>query len=65
MDAASNRVWQIQGNGLAGVSLRFMANWLGHHNQCGQTADLIEVTPDMFVFWKFFDGSKTKPFRAR
>ena len=67
VDAAGQTVWQVQGNELPGVSLRFMAglerlpngdtlmaNWLGHRNQFGQTADLIEVTPDKRVVWKFF-----------
>jgi len=66
-------VWQVRGDELPGVSLRFMAglerlpngntlmcNWLGHRNQLGQTADLIEVTPDKNVVWKFYGGRQIK-----
>lgn len=68
VDARGNTVWQVQGNELAGVTLKFMAglqrlpngntlmaNWLGH-NQFGSTADLIEVTPDKRVVWTFSGG---------
>jgi hypothetical protein len=71
--AAGRPVWQVQGDELSGVSLRFMAglqrlangdtlmaNWLGHPNQSGQTADLIEVTPDKRVLWKFSGGGRIK-----
>ena len=60
-------VWQVQGNELPGISLKFMAglqrlpngntimaNWLGH-NQFGQAPHLIEVTPDKKVVWTFAD----------
>jgi hypothetical protein len=73
VDAVGKIVWQVQGDELPGVSLRFMAglerlpngdtlmaNWLGHRNQFGQSADLIEVTPDKRVVWKFFGGRKIK-----
>jgi hypothetical protein len=73
VDAAGKIVWQVQGDELPGVSLRFMAglerlpngdtlmaNWLGHRNQFGQTADLIEVTPDKRVVWKFSGGREIK-----
>lgn len=66
VDPAGKVVWQVQGDELPGVSLRFMAglerlpngdtlmaNWLGHRHQFGQTADLIEVTPDKRVVWTF------------
>ena len=66
VDAGGKTVWQVQGDELPGVSLRFMAglerlpngntlmaNWLGHRHQSGQTADLIEVTPDKRVVWTF------------
>ena len=72
-DVAGKIVWQVQGDELAGVSLRFMAglerlpngdtlmaNWLGHRNQFGQTADLIEVSPDKRVVWKFYGGEAVK-----
>jgi hypothetical protein len=73
VDAAGRTVWQVQGDELPGVSLRFMAglqrlpngntlmaNWLGHRNQFGQTADLIEVTPDKRVVWTFSGGKEIK-----
>ena len=57
VDPGGKTVWQVQGNELPGVSLKFMAglqrlpngntvmaNWLGH-NQIGTAPDLIEVTP--------------------
>lgn len=66
-------VWQVQGHDLPGVSLKFMAglqrlpngdtlmaNWLGHGNQFGSTADLIEVTPDKRVVWTFSGGHEIK-----
>jgi hypothetical protein len=72
VDAAGKTVWQVQSNELAGVQLKFMAglerlpngdtlmaNWLGH-KQFGTTADLIEVTPDKRVVWKFSGGDKIK-----
>jgi hypothetical protein len=73
VDAGGKTVWQVQGDELPGVSLRFMAglerlhngdtlmaNWLGHRNQFGQTADLIEVTPDKRVVWTFSGGREIK-----
>lgn len=73
VDSADKIVWQIHGDELPGVSLRFlaglerlpngdtlMANWLGHRHQFGQTADLIEVTPDKRVVWKFYGGDRIK-----
>ncbi|MEI6076750.1 MAG: hypothetical protein WCS94_14305 [Verrucomicrobiota bacterium] len=72
-DAAGKTVWQVQGDELPGVSLRFvagmerlpngntlLANWLGHRHQFGQTADLIEITPDKRVVWKFSGGQAIK-----
>ncbi len=73
VDAAGKTVWQVQGDELPGVSLRFvaglerlpngntlLANWLGHRHQFGQTADLIEITPDKRVVWKFSGGQAIK-----
>jgi len=73
MDTNDQIVWQVRGDELPGVSLRFMAglerlpngnsllcNWPGHRNQFGQTADLIEVTPDKKVVWKFYGGGTIK-----
>lgn len=72
VDAAGKTVWQVASNELAGVQLKFMAglqrlpngntlmaNWLGH-KQFGTTADLIEVTPDKRVVWKFYGGDKIR-----
>lgn len=65
-------VWQVSGDELPGVSLKFMAgmqrlsngntvlcNWLGH-GHIGQTADIIEVTPDKKVVWTFADHRNMK-----
>jgi len=73
VDTNNQNVWQVRGDELPDVSLRFMAglerlpngntvmcNWLGHRNQFGQTADLIEVTPDKKVVWKFYGGGQIK-----
>ena len=73
VDTNNQTVWQVSGDELPGVSLRFMAglqrlangntllcNWLGHRNQFGQTADLIEVTPDKRVMWTFYGGKAIK-----
>jgi len=73
IDPADKIVWQVQGDELPGVSLRFpaglerlpngntlVANWLGHRHQFGQTADLFEVTRDKRVVWKFAGGPAIK-----
>ncbi len=73
VNADGKTVWQVQGNELAGVSLKFMAglerlpngdtlmaNWLGHANQFGSAPDLIEVTPDKRVVWTFSGGHEIK-----
>jgi hypothetical protein len=65
-------VWQVQGDDLPGISLKFMAglqrlpngntvmaNWLGH-NQFGKAPHLIEVTPDKRVVWTFADHQAMK-----
>ena len=67
VDAAGKTVWQVQGDQLPGISLKFLAgfhrlpngntvfsNWLGH-NQFGKAPHLIEVTPDKRVIWQFAD----------
>lgn len=73
VDATGKVVWQVQGDELPGISLKFMAglqrlpngntvmcNWLGH-GQLGRGPHLIEVTPDRRVVWTFADhlGFKT------
>ena len=65
-------VWQVRGDELPGVSLKFMAglqrlpnghtvmaNWLGH-GQFGKAPHLIEVTPDKKVVWTFADHQTMK-----
>ena len=60
-------VWQVAGDELPGISLKFMAgferlpngntvmcNWLGH-NQFGKAPHVIEVTRDKKVVWTFND----------
>jgi len=67
VDAVGKVVWQVQGEELPGVSLKFVAgfqrlpggnlvlcNWLGH-GQLGLAPHLIEVTPDKRVVWSFAD----------
>ncbi len=71
-DPAGKTVWQVQGDELPGISLKFMAglqrlpngntvmaNWLGH-NQFGTAPDLIEVTPDKRVVWTFYGRQTIK-----
>ncbi len=73
VDSSGKVVWQIQGDELPGISLKFVAglqrlphgntvlcNWLGH-GQFGRAPHLIEVTPDKRVVWTFGDhaGFKT------
>jgi hypothetical protein len=66
-DASGKTVWQVQGDELPGVSLKFIAgfhrlpngntviaNWLGH-GQFGRSPHLIEITPDKRVAWTFAD----------
>jgi hypothetical protein len=67
VDEVGNVVWQVQGDELPGVSLKFIAglqrlpngntvicNWLGH-GHLGQAPHLLEVTPDKRVVWSFAD----------
>lgn len=66
-DAAGKVVWQVQGDDLPGISLKFIAgvqrlpngntviaNWLGH-GQFGKAPHLIEIAPDKRVVWTFTD----------
>jgi hypothetical protein len=63
VDPAGKTVWEVKGDELPGVSLKFMAglqrlpngntlmcNWLGH-GQLGKAAHIIEVTRDKKVVW--------------
>ena len=67
VDTNGQTVWQVAGNELPGIRLKFMAglqrlpngntimaNWLGHQ-QFGSAPHLIEVTPDKHVVWTFAD----------
>ena len=72
VDPGGQTVWQVRGEELPGISLKFMAglqrlpngnsvmsNWLGHGN-FGKAPHLIEVTPDKQVVWTFFDHKTMK-----
>ena len=72
VDAGGKTVWEVKGDDLPGVSLKFMTglerlangntvmtNWQGH-GKLGQTADIVEVTRDKQVVWKFADHVKMK-----
>jgi hypothetical protein len=65
-------VWEVRGDELPGISLKFMAglhrlpngntvmsNWLGH-GQFGKAPHLIEVTRDKRVVWTFADHQTMK-----
>jgi hypothetical protein len=65
-------VWDVRGDELPGISLKFMAglhrlpngntvmsNWLGH-GQFGKAPHLIEVTRDKRVVWTFADHQTMK-----
>ncbi|MCC6234156.1 MAG: hypothetical protein IT580_16045 [Verrucomicrobiales bacterium] len=67
VDTTGRVVWQVQGDELPGISLKFIAgvqrlanghtviaNWLGH-GQLGKAPHLIEITPDRRVVWTFAD----------
>lgn len=67
VDPTGKTVWQVAGEELPGISLKFMAglqrlpngntlmsNWLGHGN-FGKAPHLVEVTPDKKVVWTFAD----------
>jgi hypothetical protein len=66
-DATGKVVWQVQGDDLPGISLKFIAgvqrlpngntviaNWLGH-GQFGKAPHLIEIAPDRTVVWSYSD----------
>ena len=71
-DAHGKTVWEVKGDELPGIQLKFMAglqrlpngntvmcNWLGH-GQLGKAPHLIEVTPDKRVVWTFHDHKTMK-----
>ena len=66
-DQTGQMVWEVKGNDLPGVSLKFaggfqrlpngnivLSNWLGH-NHFGESPHLVEFTPDKKVVWTFAD----------
>ena len=72
VDPAGHTVWQVQGEELPGISLKFMAglhrlpnghtvlcNWLGH-GQFGKAPHLIELDRDRRVVWTFADDLAMK-----
>ncbi len=72
VDLAGKTVWEVKGDELPGISLKFIAgvqrlpngntvicNWLGH-GQFGKAPHLIEVTRDKRVVWTFADHATMK-----
>ena len=72
VDRTGKTVWQVAGNELPGISLKFMTglqrlpngntvmtNWLGH-GQFGKAPHVIEVTPEKKVVWTFADHKTMK-----
>jgi hypothetical protein len=72
VDAAGKVVWEVKGDELPGVSLKFctglqrlpngntvISNWLGHGN-LGKSPHLIEITRDKKVVWSFADHKAMK-----
>ncbi len=72
VDKAGKTVWQVQGDDLPGISLKFIAgfqrlpggntviaNWLGH-GQFGKAPHVIEITPDKRVVWTSANHEKMR-----
>lgn len=72
VDRAGKTVWQVQGDDLPGISLKFIAgfhrlpngntvfaNWLGR-GQFGRAPHVIEVTWDKRVVWTFADHANLR-----
>lgn len=72
VNPAGETVWQVRGDELPGISLKFMAgiqrlpngntimcNWLGH-GDFPREPHIIEVTPDKKVVWVFADHENMK-----
>ena len=72
VDRAGKVVWQVQGDDLPGISLKFIAgfhrlpngntviaNWLGH-GQFGKAPHVIEITPDKRVVWTYANHEKLR-----
>jgi len=71
-DKTGKVVWQVQGDELPGISLKFIAgfhrlpngntviaNWLGH-GQFGKAPHVIEITPDKRVVWTSANHEKMR-----
>jgi hypothetical protein len=72
VDSSDHTVWEVKGDELPGISLKFIAgvqrlpngntvicNWLGH-GQFGKAPHLIEITPAKQVVWTFADHQAMK-----
>jgi len=72
VDKTGKTVWQVQGDELPGISLKFIAglhrlpngntviaNWLGH-GQFGKAPHIIEITPDKRVVWTSANHQKMR-----
>jgi hypothetical protein len=72
VDPAGKIVWEIKDGDLPGLPFKFMTgvqrlpngntvitNWLGH-GKFGQSAHIIEVTPDKQIVWTFADHQTMK-----
>ncbi|HOX58157.1 MAG TPA: hypothetical protein P5205_14740 [Candidatus Paceibacterota bacterium] len=72
VDGSGKTVWELRGDDLPGISLKFIAgfhrlpngntviaNWLGH-GQFGKAPHLIEVAPDKRVVWTFANHEKMR-----
>lgn len=72
VDATGKTVWEVKDGDLPGLPFKFMTgvqrlpngntvitNWLGH-GKFGQSAHIIEVTPDKQVVWTFADHQTMK-----
>lgn len=72
VDPAGGIVWQVQGDDLPGISLKFIAgfhrlpngntviaNWLGH-GQFGKAPHVIEITRDKRVVWTYANHEKLR-----
>jgi hypothetical protein len=72
VDKSGKTIWQVQGDEMPGISLKFIAgfhrlpngntviaNWLGH-GQFGKAPHLIEITPDKRVVWTSANHEKMR-----
>lgn len=72
VNPAGKVIWQVQGDELPGISLKFIAgfhrlpngnmviaNWLGH-GQFGKAPHVIEITPDKRVAWTSANHEKMR-----